>query len=791
MSTIPHRIRNGLPLGTAVCALALLFPLAGAAAEPSPSQIEFFEKKIRPLLVERCHGCHSAKAKKLKGELSLDSREALFKGGASGPVVVPGRPDKSLLIKAVRYGDEELRMPPDGKLPARAIALLEEWVRLGATVPAGRAKSNVGALKPAIDLDAGRKFWSFQPLRPVAAPPVADRSWPRRRIDSFLLAEMAKHGLTPASEASRRILIRRVTFDLIGLPPTPSEVAAFINDRSPDAYEQLVERLLASPRHGERWARFWLDLARYCDVPEPWLESKGRPYLYRDWVVRALNADMPYDQFVQRQLAADLMPEAAPADRAALGFLGLSPTYWKELKLDKDVIKTVVAEEWEERIQAVSGTFLGLTVACARCHDHKFDPISTHDYYALAGVFASVRCADRPLLPESLAAPVQRAREQVTALRAEIGKLEAKKPIPAATAKQIGELKGQVEQLEKTSSYGAPLVPAVEDAALFVLPDGPHRTRLEYRPGVAQDVAVQIRGNPARPGAVVPRRFLAVLTTREPEPFQRGSGRRELARVLVTDAAPLAARVLVNRVWQYHFGSALVATPSDFGAQGARPSHPELLEDLAARFVAAGWSLKWLHREIVLSAAYRQAGTHDDHKRAADPDNRWLWRMNRRRLDVEAWRDAMLAVGGTLRDDLGGPPLHLGDPRNNRRTIYGTVKRRELHDMLRLHDFPDPTGHSPARLPTTTPLQQLFVLNSPFIQQQAAALVRRLKSETPEATATRVQRAYHVLYGRAASADEVKLAEQFLGTGKSTSSTDRWEQYAQVLLGSNEFLFID
>jgi hypothetical protein len=374
-----------------------------------------------------------------------------------------------------------------------------------------------------------------------------------------------------------------------------------------------------------------------------------------------------------------------------------------------------------------------------------------------------------------------------------MAELQAKKPMPPAASKQIGELKTQIEDLQKMPYYSSLLCPAVEDAALHVLPDGPYRTRLEYRPGEAQDVAVQIRGNPARPGPVVPRRFLAVLSPRAPQPFQKGSGRRELARAIVTEGAPLAARVIVNRVWQHHFGSGLVTTPSDLGAQGSRPSHPELLDDLAARFVTAGWSIKWLHREIMLSAAYRQASTHDQRKYAVDPDNRWLWRMGRRRLEVEAWRDAMLAVAGTLRGDQGGPPLDLGDARNGRRTIYSTVKRRELHDMLRLNDFPDPTGHSALRVPTTTPLQQLFVLNSPFIRQQALALVQRLKAEVPAGIEARVQRAYHLAYGRAATEEQIKLALRFLrrGTRHGPADDGLWEQYAQALLGSNEFLFVD
>jgi hypothetical protein len=764
------------------------------AAEPTAADFQFFESKVRPVLVERCFSCHSAKAKKIKGSLRLDSRAAVLKGGESGPAAVSGEVEKSLLVKAVRQRDELLHMPPSGKLADREVAVLEEWVRRGLPMPEQTA--NVAAEGRKIDLTEGRKFWSFQPPKETPPPRTKNATWARNRVDAFLLAEMEKQGLAPSPAASPRILVRRITFDLTGLPPTPAEVAAFEQSaiRNPQsAIAGLVERLLASPQYGERWGRFWLDLARYCDVAEPWLESKGQPWRYRDWVVNAFNEDVPYNRFVQLQLAADLLADARVEDRAALGFLGLSPSYWKELKLDKDVIKTVVAEEWEERIHTVGSTFLGLTIGCARCHDHKFDPITTQDYYALAGVFASIRQADRPLIADDVASPVRQAHERVKALQGQIEKLQAKKPVAGDTQKQIDGLKAQIDEIrKKTAHFDMPMVPGVEESSLLVLADGPYRTKLEFKAGVAQDVAVQVRGNPANPGPVVPRRFLAVLAPDTPGTFHQGSGRLELARALVTEGAPLAARVIVNRVWRHHFGTGLVSTSSDFGAQGARPTHPQLLDDLAARFMANGWSIKWLHREIVLSAAYQQVSTADRDHQTRDPDNRWLARMNRRRLEVEAWRDAMLAVAGTLNLERGGAPVDLGDAGNRRRTLYGTIRRRELNDLLRLHDFPDPTIHNPGRIPTTTPLQQLFTLNSPFVQQQAAALVRRLKNEVPAGTEARVRRGYLLLYGRAATEGQVKLAVEFLTGGKGDTVSDAaWEQYAAVLLGSNEFLFVD
>jgi hypothetical protein len=781
--------------------LVLLLTLwAGGALrgdEPSADDLAFFESRIRPLLVERCFECHSRASEPLQGGLRLDRADAIAAGGESGAVLVPGQPDESRLIVAVRYGNPDLQMPPDGKLSDDQIADLVAWVARGASYPAAAEEQDGDA--PAartIDIEAGRRHWAFQPLRLVAVPPVSRPGWARRRIDAFLLARLESQGLSPSPEADRRTLIRRLYFDLIGLPPTPEEVETFVADTSPEARERLVERLLASPHYGERWGRYWLDLVRYCDVPESWAVSDAQAWLYRDWVVQALNDDLPYDQFVLRQLAADQLEDFRPQDVAALGLLGLSPSYWKELKLAPDVIKTVVAEEWEERINTLGSTLLGLTVACARCHDHKFDPITTADYYGLAGVLASVRQTPLPMLPPEEARAVGAAHLEVKFLLSEAERFTA---IGNQDPAQAEEMKRQAEQARARSEeiklttphYDAPLAYAIEDAALAVLPDGPHRTRLEYQPGAAQDVAMQLRGNPAKEGPVVPRRFLSVLSPGEPQPFAQGSGRRELGEAIFRDAGPLAARVIVNRVWRHHFGRGLVETPSNFGTQGEPPSHPELLEDLAARFVAAGWSLKWLHREIVLSAAYGQASADNPPARTVDPENRLLWRFSRRRLDVEAWRDAMLAAAGNLDDRLGGAPQELADAGHRRRTIYSTVKRRELDDLLRLYDFPDPTGHSPARDGTITPLQQLYVLNGGFVARQAAALATRVQAERPVDFASQIDWAYRLLYARAPTDRERSLAAEFFAAAGGPQGADAWQQYAEALLGSNELMFVD
>jgi hypothetical protein len=761
-------------------------PLAGitflsitlAQATAAPADATFFEQKVRPLLVEHCYACHSATAKKVKGGLLLDSRDAILKGGDSGPAAVAGDPDKSLLVRAVRYKEADLQMPPKGKLTDREIGYFEQWVRDGLPFPDAAATAKATRK---VDIEAGRRFWSFQPLRRTDPPAVRASTWPKRRVDHFVLAELRKRGIEPGSPAGKVALLRRAKFDLVGLPPTPEEVDAFVADSSPDAYAKLIDQLLASPHYGERWGRYWLDLARYCDIPEQWSESKGQPHLYRDWVIRAFNEDMPYPRFLTLQLAADQDPDARLADQAALGFVGLSPTYWKELQLPVEIIKTIVSDEYEERVHTLSSTFLGLNIACARCHDHKFDPITNEDYYALAGVFASTKLADRSLVRGGDGEAVNQARQKVATLEAEIKKVAAKKDKDVA---KVEDLRKQVAKLKATPGYDGPLAPGVRDASLEVVNAvGTHGSRVIYKEKPT-DMPVEIRGNPNKPGPVVPRRFVSVLSAGRPKPFAHGSGRLELAEAMVKDATPLLARVIVNRVWRWHFGVGLVETPSDFGAQGERPSHPELLDDLAARFVAAGWSLKWLHREVMLSATYRQAGGTGA---AADPGCRFYSRFPRRRLDVEAWRDAMLFVSGTLSEEAGGPPAELSLATNRRRTVYGVVRRRELSDVLRLHDFPDPITHSAGRVPTITPLQQLFTLNSPLMGETAAALAARLQKDAGDDPARRIERAYKLLFGRAPFPKELALGLAFVS--KNDAAT--WQQYAQVLLGSNEFQFID
>lgn len=754
----------------------------------SPSEVEYFEKKVRPVLAKHCYACHSEEAKTVHGGLKLDSASSAFRGGDSGPAIVPGKPAESLFISAIRYDqDADYQMPPKGKIPDDEIAELTSWVESGAPFPSD--SDHVAQSAGAIDFAAAKKFWSFLPVERQPVPAVAMTTWPQQRLDHFVLAAMEAQELAPSPEAQRAELLRRLSFDLIGLPPSPAEVAQFVEDDSPQAYEKQVERLLASPHFGERWGRFWLDLARYTDRTASWLDSTGQAHLYRDWVVQAMNADMPYDQFVQRQIATDLMPETGPEDSPALGFIGLSPNYWKELQLPTEIIKVIVADEWEERIDAFSRTFLGLTVACARCHDHKFDPITMHDYYALAGVFASSRAFEVPTIPAELFAPVRAARDEVGKLEKELADLKKKKPQPAEEIESITLKIKEVK--ESTPLYDSPMAPGLVEEAIFVERKGETAqsgSKLVYKPE-PRDVPLFIRGNPNRPGELVSRRFLQVLSNEKSQPFHNGSGRLELAQSITNEAAPLAARVIVNRIWLAHFGRGLVETPSNFGQSGERPSHPELLDDLAARFIESGWSLKQLHREIVLSATYRQSSRVEGPLAAQDSENRWLSRMNRRRLNVEAWRDAMLSATGELDRTSGGPSLELTAADNRRRTIYATIHRREMSTMLLMHDFPDPTSHSEQRRSTTTALQGLYALNGPLLLDRAEAFVKRLE-EIP-GDATRIQLAYQLLFARDPSPRELEIGMEYVRHPETELQHAAWAQYAHVLLASNEFLYVN
>jgi hypothetical protein len=578
-----------------------------------------------------------------------------------------------------------------------------------------------------IDWAKAREWWAYQAPQKSGLPAVSNRAWPSQRIDHFILAKLDSRNLAPSPKAPRRTLGRRLYLDLTGLPPTPSEMAAFLSDETGDAYERLVEELMQRHAFGERLASMWLNNVRYAEDQAHQVGANTaffypNAYRYREWVIDAFNNDVPYNDFIRKQLAADLLKKSATEDLPALGYIGLGHKYYNRGRLE------VKAEEWAEQVDTLTRSLLGLTVACAQCHDHKYDAFTQKDYYALAGVFASTDLVDR-MADGS----------------------EIKKDTEAAK-KRLGTI---------------------------------HMVR-DKKP---QDLHVFLRGNTESKGDVVPRRFLRVLSKGEPKPFTQGSGRLELADSIVSPGNPLTARVVVNRVWSMFFGRGLVTTPSNFGLLGAKPSHPELLDDLAVRFMENGWSMKRLIREIVLSSTYRQCSDDSEANRAIDPENMYLWRMNRRRLSIEQWRDSILAAGDNL-DRLGGKSLELTDKKNVRRTVYGRVSRKKLNDMLMQFDYPDANVHAAKRSATTTAVQKLFVMNNPFMVEQAKRLAKRVAGEGVAASAEQVQSIYSILYSRQPSAAELDLALGFLQLPAESQLT-RWEQYSHALLAANEMSYID
>ena len=1030
--------------------------------EASGPGVDFFEEKIRPVLIRECYECHSVEAKNIKGGLLLDTREAIRKGGESGAAVVPKSIDESLLIDALRH--DSFEMPPKGKLSDTVIADFVKWVEMGAPDP----RDGELAIS-SIDFEAGRQHWAYQPIAEPQRPSVQRSDWPTNDIDWFTLARLETRGLEPVAPAGKRELIRRATFDLIGLPPTPEEVTAFVEDESADAFGKVVERLLKSKHYGERWGRYWLDVARYAEDQAHTfaVQPNSNGFRYRDWVVNAFNADMPYDKFVKLQIAGDLIgpeTEGSYDHLVALGFFGLGAQYYKNTDREK-----AAADELDDRVDTLTRGFLGLTVSCARCHDHKFDPIPTQDYYSLAGIFRSSKLHNAPLCTNEDIQAFNAAQQEIKrtdeayksfladakskAAESKVGEIakyietvwryqtattsgastttasvaeetglnefllkrwinflgpgqkgkvsalepwfalqpssenkavtevaqafqqrvqrlinvrdgvttanlvatvpgEARDPgsplfvtplvtkirptagidVDIAGAKQLflvvsdggngkscdhadwlepklvganGELKlteikwksitafagGRIdknyqgqpirvggksysngigvhaptvivydlpagyerfkaiggldnsgsdqggcgdqasvqfsvyteEPVEGPAGIGNDLLTmvlgkdgpfAVTDNDLEQFLSGEKKDELvslkaaadaarknapsmyavahSYREDRGADMRVFVRGNPARKREVAPRRFLKILAGDERPHFSDGSGRLELAEAVASPDNPLTARVIANRIWQHHFGRGIVATPSNFGKQGEPPTHPQLLDHLAARLIASEWSIKSLHREIMLSSTYQLSTAFDESNAEIDGGNRFLWQMTRRRLDVEAWRDSLLDVSGKLDRTLGGPSTNLADANNVRRTVYAKISRHELDSLLRLFDFPDANITSSKRSETTVPQQQLFVLNSPFMVEQAKAFSARLHRNVAENDEARIQRAFLLAYGRPPLDVEVRIGLAYLNGEKDPSSQlSLWESYAQVLLGSNEFLYVD
>ncbi|MGV3616528.1 MAG: DUF1553 domain-containing protein [Fimbriimonas sp.] len=787
MKPIPFRIHPGWPLAASLGVLA-----AGLSAQPAaqgapfppatPEGIAFFETKVRPVLAENCFSCHGEKMQ--MASLRLDTLAGVRKGGDAGPIIVPGEPDKSSLLKAVRHLGP-VKMPPKGKpLSPAQIADLEAWIKMGAPWPTTTGKAA-----------ARKSLWSLQPVRKPAIPKTKTPA--PNPIDAFVLARIEAKKSTPAAPADRRTLLRRVTFDLTGLPPTVAEVDAFLADKAPGAYERVVDRLLASPRYGERAARLWLDVARYADTKGYVFEGDRtyhHAYTYREWVIGAFNRDLPYDQFVTQQLAADRLPDVAGDDKrplAALGFLTLGRRF---LNNGPDII--------DDRIDVTMRGFQGFTVACARCHDHKFDPIPTQDYYSLYGVFASSDEADIPISDPAIRNPWAKHNGEVAALEnesrravaAQVKRLREIVKDPANTLS--AEVKAVLQNLREESPAEGEnfmkLVKAFEPAEhiriaklltdLATLRKNAPPTP-EFAPAMVDrpnpgDGVVFKRGNPGLPGEPAPRRFLLALAKPgvERELWREGSGRLQLAKAITDRDNPLTARVFVNRIWQQHFGQGIVRTPSDFGFQGEPPTHPELLDYLAATFMEDGWSVKRLHRRIVTSATYRQSSAISAKGFEADPENRLLNRMNRRRLDLEQMRDALMATAGRLDlTKVGGRSVDLWSrPFTPRRAVYGFVERQNLPGIFRTFDFASPDTTSPRRFLTTVPQQALFFMNAPFSVEQARAVGELADIAKAKDDGQRIRRLYRRLFGRLPDAEEEAAGVAYLARGEVSPPASVW-----------------
>jgi len=769
--------------------------LLGRSLADVPADVDFFEAKIRPVLVEHCYSCHAADSKIIRGGLLVDSRNGLRTGGDSGPAVVPGNTADSLLLAALKH--EFLEMPPDRKLPDAVISDFERWISSGAADPrdVGRAEPPRG-----VDIEAAKSHWAFQPIVDPTPPTVAEESWIRSPIDRFVLARLEAAGMTPRPRADKATLIRRASYDLTGLPPTVAEVDAFLADDSPDAFARVIDALLDSPHYGERWGRHWLDLVRYADTNGADENHKlPNAWRYRDWVVRMINRDLPLDQFIVEQLAGDLLSatgdEEIDGDRlTATGMLVIGPKMLAEQDKDKMIIDIV-----DEQIDTVTRTMLGLTVGCARCHDHKFDPIRTEDYYALAGVFASTKTmADRAHVSKWLERPLPSA--EIEARRAEYQpKIDAAKAeLAAATAAleaatDAAEVKSLEQRVEEQKKAVAEVEKALPAFTMVMAADEAAPT----------DLPIHIRGNHLTPAKEpVGRGMPVILTAAAPAPpIPAGkSGRLELARWLASPDHPLTARVMANRIWMWHFGQAIVRSPSNFGLRADEPTHPELLDHLASRLIHDGWSLKRMHRVIMDSSTYQMASAVDFPESAGyadrDPDNRLLWRRGRRRLEAEPVRDAVLFVGGGLDATLGGKAPDVDAPR---RALYLPINRASLYEMFSTFDYVETANHIEQRPTTIVPHQALFLLNSPLVHAQAAAVARELLAGHDEPR-PRIETLFCRLYARRPTDAEVDRSLDFVKTADArlehvTDLAERglqaWAALCRSMIAANEFVYID
>jgi len=806
----------------------------------TPQKVAHFENEVLPVLTKHCFKCHGAE-EKVKGELHLTSRKGVLDGGTTGPAVDLKNPGDSLLLKAIHYKDENYRMPPKGKLPDREIAILEKWVKDGLPVTADRMGGEVAKKGGGRITEEAKRYWAYQPVKQPPVPEVKAKDWARTPIDAFILAKLEAKGLKPVKPAERAALARRAYYDLLGLPPTPGQIDEFVNDRSPDAWEKLIDKLLSSPHYGEKWGRHWLDVVRYAETNG--YERDGiKPYAwrYRDYVIRSFNEDKPYTQFIREQLAGDEIPGFHPDAVIATGYYRLG--IWDDEPADP---LQAIFDEYDDIVATTGQAFLGTTFNCARCHDHKADPIPQADYYKLVAFFRDIRpysdtreVRSRNNLTD-ISPPEKRAgyeeewqkrQARLAAIKAAMTAIEDEgiKKLPAedqraaegpdrpqVVAKLVPHLEGQgriwyTALARERKGLERRGTPRGQELALSI-------NNCEVNPKATH---LLIRGSPHAPGKEVRPGFPEVLGLPEPmipspRPGAKSSGRRTvLADWIASKDNPFTARVFVNRVWQYHFGRGIVPSANDFGKLGEPPTHPELLDWLAGDFVEGGWKLKRLHKLIMMSSVYQLSSQGDKANLRADPANGLLWRFNMRRLSGEEVRDSILAVSGSLNLKQFGPSTYPPIPKEvlagqskpgegwptsppeeaNRRSIYAHVKRSLRVPILVGFDQPDPDSSCPVRYVTTVPTQSLGLLNGEFANEQALALAKRLQNEAPGDAAAHVRRASRLTTGRVPGADEVETDVAFIADLRTKHKLDDLQaltRYALLCLNANEFVYLD
>lgn len=823
------------------CCLLLLAHTYCAAADSatSPEKELFFENRIRPLLAERCWDCHNADL--AESRLRLDSLQAILDGGDRGPALIPGDAKKSLLMHAVSHSEAELQMPEGDKLSAREIKDLAKWIEEGAIWPGQKAELRGPRKKDGpLFSEEEKNFWAFNPPREPDLPAVQNAEWVKSPIDRFILAKLEAAGLEPAPPADKRSLIRRAYFDLIGLPPTPEQVQAFLDDPSPEAFEKVIEELLTSPRYGERWGRHWLDVARYADsngLDENW--AFEHIYKYRDWVIDAFNEDLPYNTFLTHQLAGDLIeqqPEESQDDYlyrvAAAGFLSLGP----KMIADDDPKKKKM-DIVDEQLNTVGQTFMAMTIGCARCHDHKFDPIPAWDYYAMAGIFKSTRTMEHlkvvapvwlhKIKPEGydkelkafneVHYPIVKTRDDFWIKHAKEAFLQDKLVPDEVKRRAFNKDKFMLPH-EAEKWVPDQHKQQWKDLAMAVEESDEARPRMitvmAPTEGKPEDLKVSLRGNYLTEGAQTQRQFLRIIEGEEPKPIEtKQSGRLELAEWLTNPDHPLTARVMVNRVWRWRFGTGIVATTDNFGRLGERPSHPKLLDWLAVKFVEDGWSIKAMHRRMMLSSTYQMSTQHNPAATDIDPENRLLHRFPRKRLEAEAIRDTILFVSDNLDFTMHGSLMPLKDRAyvtgtgsnthsydNNRRSVYQPIYRSAVYDVLTAFDFPDPATPNGDRQESVIAPQALVMMNSPLVAKNMRRIAERLLDDFSE-TEPRIENLYQRALSRPPTDKELEVLGNFVNQAIEQNKAEglkpkeailiAWQSLARIVISSNEFLYLN